>query len=380
VINNQPTRLRELAVFSVYICFLAYLISPFAPILKWLYPISAILSVLTIVVFFVWQKRTAKASIVFILFLLSFAPSVVYAELDAQWAQSQYLSLLMRSLPIVAFFFFTPSLQNLKKIVVRFGWLVIVVYGVFIINSEVKIFNGFPNLENTYSSAIIAFLPFFFAFKKNAMVALVFILIALSSARMAQLIIFYITISWVLFLYLPRSLSKALLFTSFALCALAPYIVAPDVMISPDLPAVDEYGNERVRRAMTYYTILSIKQDPILGIGMGQISSITRQNWGQDVLAHGMVSYIWAQSGVFVFAFYLFISYISVTRPLNFFIKSGMLILVAATLSASGSFLFFITRTQQDSPFFFFAILIGLFSHRLYQKLSLSNGVRFAHR
>ena len=311
-------------------------------------------------------------------FLVSFLPSVFYAELDPTWAKSQYLSLLARALPAACYFLFYPGLKSLCRIFFIPLWFNLIIYFMWIFGLLEHLEVG-SIIDNSGASAIIASLPFALLYRRYGLVTVSLSLIALSESRMGGFVSLFTFSVWHFGITIRMRHAAVILFLAVTTAACFVLIFSWDVFFPSFLPNLYESIDDRVRRAIQFMSILSIKEAPLLGLGMGQISIITEQIWGKGVLAHGMLSYIWAQSGLFPFLYYLFFAFFSFMRPALYFSKGGGQIFWAISIVSASSFLMFLTRPYQDSAYLFLSLAIGLFAGQL-SGPSERRGTSLAHR
>lgn len=302
-----------------------------------------------------------RHEVLYLLLLSSFLPSLFYDGIDHDWARSQYLSFLLRAFPGVLLFTVQISMQNIAQYYMSVGKVTILLY--YLSSGFDQFLSG--NFENIGAAVLVACLPFFLIKKKYIWALFILLPLFLSDSRMGLLIALLSSLFMVVGPRLKRRWFKVLAVTFTLSVTAIVFFAARDVFFPEDLPNVREFGNERVRRAMQYFTMESITENPFLGVGMGQISILTENVWGQRILAHGFLSFIWAQSGLIALVPFLIVVGFSIYFPARAYHSTKSKIFVAIAFANINGFLFFLTRPQQDNPIFFISLVIGLLVAKL---------------
>jgi hypothetical protein len=328
-------------MFSVYI-----------PETKYMYLLISFLAFFYICFRFFLKRRLHRIHLIILFFLLICAPSVIYAQHSISWAQSQYISLIIRVLP-AAFVIFI--IGNIKPITDISNLVFITVLSFVIVDKTVL---DLGNVDNVIAAILVSFFPFFM---KNSnfyiMSILVLFILIFVNARMGVVaVISQMSLIYIILNNRRRNIVKDIVTLITIVCII--YWVSKGGFL--EIGVIEQSGYDWVRSAMLHVTFQAIWENPIFGIGMGQISSLTVQIFNKEVLAHGFISYIWAQMGLIPFLFFIWLSINSVRSPANLFKMGASIDLVYLSASNLGSFLMFSTRTQQDNPIYFILLFLGI--------------------
>jgi len=319
---------------------------------------------LTCLGFMVFALEFKSRSLLPTFFLLSFLPSVFVAKISPSWAVDQFVSLSFRIFPASMAYF----VKSTPYYIIGISKFLIIMFGIFYIFWFLGFFeNTFAdvNFENNGAALILMCTPFILI-SKSFFVSLfsyfIITLIIFSDSKMGGLISL-IQITFII-LYTKINFSpKSGLITFYSILLavmLLVFLINFSIFFPQSMAEATGHEKGAGRTIQNYIGLVLLYNDPFIGIGMGQLQFLVGDFFYKDSMAHGMINYIWVQSGLIPFLFFLYVSFISISRPIRIFFEHRDPFLLALAVCNASNFLFFITRPQQGNGPYFIYMFLGI--------------------
>jgi len=218
-------------------------------------------------------------------------------------------------------------------------------------------------LENVGASLLIIVLPFLLLYRKYVLSVMIVAMIFTTDSRAGAVIAFGEIVLMPVILYACKIVEGRRIVQVLGMLVVGVVAAVCFSTYREYLIGIENLGPgdlDFVRHVHNYWGLTLLADNWFWGVGLSEFQNSVVEVLGREITPHGFLFYFWVDCGVFAFVVFLIASFFAVSRCLQGYEASRDRVYLALFMANTGSFLFFITRPQQDSIFYYSILLVGL--------------------